>query len=152
MTTAHIADRPGADKTTPPTPPRTLPPAIAEVAKQLRELPGAMEKAQEEHRVICGEITELEEQLALKEYALTQAIATDKDPATGKPKYPNAELREGELKARLSTNADCIEIREKLKAARDNRDKKRISISRLADDFSAAKHLSDLYASWMRQS
>ncbi len=127
-----------------------MPAWLQEVGKALSALPDEIAKLDKQFHQLVSQIQEKEEALNDREHKLFKEICAELDTATGKAKFSNESLRQGETSLRKKSDEAYVAIATELKALRDKRSDLQVNLTHVNNKFSATKHRATLFASWMQ--
>ena len=121
---------------------------LQELGSKLRQLPDKIATAQESVWVYSNVVERYQEELRVVEAEIRVDIAKELDGA--KPKFSNEIAREAEFNRRKVLDQNWKDRHGCMSKSRDSFSKLKVEAEKLSNEFSATKHLANLYAAWMK--
>jgi hypothetical protein len=120
-----------------------------DLAAKLRALPESIKLAEEQTYQVASDLAAAQSSMRLAEMDVATLVAAEKD-ANGKAVYSNETTRAAEVLKRKQVDSQ-YQAAEKVYANLMERNQTaRAELTHLTNQFSAMRHLADLYSGWMR--
>jgi hypothetical protein len=126
-----------------------VPAWLRELQKTLLSLPEEIYSSEETLFQSSSALTDAQASLKIAESAISSAVSAEIDSMTNKAKYSNETSRAAEVLRRRQTDAAYVAAEKVVDDIHQRTAKGRMHLGLLRDRFSAARHLSDLYAAYL---
>jgi chromosome segregation ATPase len=123
---------------------------LTEIKHKLDTLPETIEKHETALYAAQLKVDNLRAQLKAVDAQLAATIEGEIDANTGKPRYSNETRRQAELVTRRGQDQDYLDTSLSLTDAEKELSKLKIELNRASNEFSANKHLADMFSSYLR--
>lgn len=122
---------------------------VGNILDKLYTLPDAIKGTEEDLLAARRGMEAAKGEMELAKQIVVAVVAEEKDHMTGKARFSNAETRSAEVTRRLSFNEDYLEAKKEFQAAEDAVSSAQFELTKLHNEFSAAKIVGQILAAKM---